>query len=111
MVHRKRKGKRGELECRNALNEILGLELRRGQQFSGLGGDDVTGWDGVHIEVKRTELFNVHQALNQSTDDAKKDEVPIVCSKRNRDKWKVHLWMHDLVPFAKAVLRAVEANH
>jgi len=53
-MNSKRKGKRGELELAKKLKEY-GFSARRGQQYSGIGGDDVVGLDGVHIECKRAE--------------------------------------------------------
>ena len=48
------KGKRGEREFAKYCRDH-GYDCRRGQQYSGLGGDDVVGLPNIHIEVKRTE--------------------------------------------------------
>ena len=58
-MNSKRKGKRGELELAKKLKEC-GFSARRGQQYSGIGGDDVVGLDGIHIECKRSERLNVY---------------------------------------------------
>ena len=57
-MNSKQKGKRGELELAKKLQEY-GFEARRGQQYSGIGGDDVVGLEGVHIECKRVEPLGV----------------------------------------------------
>jgi len=57
-MNSKRKGKRGELELAKKLQEY-GFNTRRGQQYAGLGGDDVVGLEGIHIERKRVERLNV----------------------------------------------------
>jgi len=69
-MNSKRKGKRGELELAKKLQEY-GFNTRRGQQYSGLGGDDVVGLEGIHIECKRVERLNVYDAMEQAIKDAK----------------------------------------
>lgn len=84
------KGARGEREVANILKE-LGFEARRGQQFCGANGDaDVVGLPGIHIEVKRTERFNLYDALSQSKSDAAvRNELPVVFHRRNNCEWVV----------------------
>lgn len=103
MTNSRRKGKEGELEVVNLLRQY-GFKARRGQQFKG-GGDspDVVHdleIDGVpvHLEVKRREQFNLHQALRQAADDAHLNEVPAVVHRRNGETWMVTL---DFVDFMK----------
>jgi len=76
-MNSKRKGKRGELELAKKLQEY-GFNTRRGQQYSGLGGDDVVGLEGIHIECKRVERLNVYDAMKQACKDAEADELPAV---------------------------------
>lgn len=91
----KDKGKVGEREVVLLLKE-LGFAARRGQQFAG-GGDspDVIGPEGLHIEVKRTETFRLWDALDQSREDAKPGNVPIVLHRRNDKPWVVVLDARD----------------
>ncbi len=93
-INSRRKGKQGELEwakfCRDE-----GYEVRRGQQYSGIGGADCVGLPGIHQEVKRVETLNIEQALQQSTRDAKEREIPIVAHRKNGEKWKVTMWAED----------------
>ena len=60
------KGKRGEREVAEFLRDH-GIPARRGVQYAG-GADspDVIGFEGVHIEVKRTEALRLYPALEQA---------------------------------------------
>lgn len=81
-MNSKRKGKRGELELVRKLQEY-GYDCYRGQQYSGVGGDDVIGLNGIHIECKRQERLNIYEAMRQAIRDAKTDEKPAVFWRRN----------------------------
>lgn len=81
------KGKVGEREIAHILQE-RGYDAHRGQQFCGANGDaDVVGLPGVHIEVKRTESLSLYAALEQSTNDAREGEIPVVFHRKNHQKW------------------------
>ena len=83
-INSKRKGKTGELEISHILQEH-GYNARRSQQFCGANGDaDVVGLPGVHIEVKRTETLSLYPALEQATQDAREDEIPVVPSRKEQ---------------------------
>lgn len=91
------KGKRGERELAAALREH-GYDCRRGVQYCGASGDaDVIGLPGVHIEAKRTERLNLHDALAQSIRDARPHELPTVFSRRNNDVWLVTMRLDDWI--------------
>ena len=84
----KRKGAAGEREAAKAIMETFpGIEAHRGRQYhGGPGTPDVLTIDGWHLEVKRTETFNLYKALNQSREDAGTD-IPTVLHRRSREKW------------------------
>lgn len=84
------KGKRGEREFA-ALCSQNGYEARRTAQFCGKTGEaaDVVGLPGVHIEVKRTERFDLYGALSQAKRDAKSGALPIVAHRRNDHRWVI----------------------
>ena len=90
MVNSKQKGARGERELANKLKEY-GFNTRRGQQYSGLEGDDVVGLPFVHVECKRVQNLNVLKAYEQSVRDAKKGEIPAVFHRKDRCPWLVTL--------------------
>ena len=96
-MNSRQKGKRGELELVHILREY-GFDVRRGQQYCGANGDaDIVGIDGLHIECKRVEKLNINEALMQSTQDAKENEIPCVMHRRNGEPWKVTLWLDHFV--------------
>ena len=96
-MNSRQKGASGERELASILREH-GYEARRGQQFSGINGDaDVLGLPGVHIECKRVERLNIHEAMNQSIRDARKGETPVVMHRKNRTQWLVTLKLEDFL--------------
>jgi len=94
MTSSKAKGKRGELEwarfCRNQ-----GYQARRGQQYSGIEGEDVIGLPGIHVEVKRVEKLNIHDAMDQAVRDAAKGKIPIVAHRKNHCSWLITMRAED----------------
>ena len=89
-MNAKLKGGRGEREfaafCRNEGY----TNTQRGQQFQGgIESPDVRGLPHIHIEVKRTERLNVHEAMAQSIRDSAGQAIPIVAHRRNRDGWMI----------------------
>lgn len=87
MINSKRKGASGEREWAKVCNDN-GFSCRRGQQFSGLEGEDVVGLPGIHQEVKRVEKLNIYDAINQSVRDSQ-GKIPIVAHRKNHCEWLV----------------------
>ena len=102
-MNSKRKGKRGELELAKKLQEY-GFETRRGQQYSGIGGDDVVGLEGIHIECKRVERLNVYDAMKHACKDAEADELPAVFWRKNKEQWLVTMALCDWIELYKGWL-------
>lgn len=99
MTNSRAKGARGERELANLLKEY-GYECRRGQQFSGANGDaDVVGLPNIHIECKRVEKLNIDKAMQQSMDDARENEVPVVMHRKDRQRWLVTMTMDEWMKF------------
>lgn len=99
MVNSKRKGNTGERELAALLRDY-GYTARRGQQYCGTSGDaDVVGLPGIHIEVKRVERLNIHNAMAQSVRDAREGETPVVFHRRNRTPWLVTMTFDDFISF------------
>lgn len=97
MTNSRNKGAAGERELANILKEY-GIEARRGQQYCGSNGDaDVVGLDGYHIECKRVEKLNLYKAMEQSINDAREDEVPLVMHRKNRAEWLVTMKLTDFI--------------
>lgn len=100
-MNSKKKGKNGELELSKVLREY-GFDSRRGQQYSGANGDaDVIGLPGIHIECKRVESLNIQKAMEQANNDAKDTEIPAVFHRRNREPWKVTMYLGDFMTIYK----------
>ena len=87
------KGKRGEREFASVC-KANGYDCKRGQQYNGIGGEDVVGLDGVHIEVKRTETLSLYTAMGQAKRDAH-GKIPIVAHRRNDCEWLVIMTAED----------------
>lgn len=100
-MNSKHKGKCGELELARVLREY-GCQARRSQQYCGSAGDaDLIGLAGIHIECKRVEKLNIHEAVNQAVSDAKQGDLPCVFHRRNRTAWLVTMRLEDWVKMFK----------
>jgi len=93
-MNSKHKGKRGELEFAKLCRSQGYGAARRGQQYSGIEGDDVVGLPGVHIEVKRTEALSLYTAMAQSDRDAR-GNIPIVAHRKNNYDWVIIMKAED----------------
>lgn len=90
------KGKKGELELAAILKSYGYEDGRRGQQYCGSNGDaDVVGLPGIHIECKRVEKLNIYDAVEQSRNDARTGEMPVVMHRKNRKEWLVTMPLDD----------------
>jgi len=87
-INSRAKGAKGERELANKLKEY-GYDCRRGQQYSGIEGEDVVGLDGIHIECKRVERLNIYDAITQAKRDTSKDKKPAVFHRKNNHEWLV----------------------
>lgn len=101
-INSRTKGAAGERELAKKLTEVLGCEARRGQQFQGSpdSPDVVTSLDGVHIECKRVERFEIYKAMEQAKHDAG-GKIPVVCHRKNRGEWLAVVRLEDLPELAK----------
>ena len=95
-INSKAKGANGEREISRLIREY-GYDVRRGQQYNGLEGEDVVGLDYIHIEVKRVEQLNIDKAMEQSIKDSKSGQIPAVFHRKNNKKWKVTLEFEDFM--------------
>ena len=110
MINSKEKGRVGESQWVHFLREH-GIEARRGRQYSGSPNspDVVTSLEGIHFEVKRTELINPYKALKQAIDDAG-EKIPVVAHRRSREEWIMFMraddwiWLLKVAGIALAIL-------
>ena len=100
------KGKVGEREIANILKAAGFDGARRGVQYQG-GAEsaDVVGIPRHHIEVKRTERFNLYGALGQAIEDAAKGadkaKTPVVFHRQSRRDWVAVLRLDDFLELVK----------
>ena len=94
-MNSKRKGSAGERELARILQEY-GFDAHRGVQYKG-GPDspDVYGLPGIHIEAKRVERLNIHEAMAQAIRDSEQKRMPAVFHRRNRSGWLVTMRLED----------------
>lgn len=81
----RRKGAVGEREVRDILRRF-GFRAERGQPPF---GDIVHDVPGIHIEVKRTEVWKLREWLRQAESDARDGEEPWVVFRSSREPWRV----------------------
>lgn len=95
-----RKGANGERELANRFKEY-GFEVRRGQVFN--HESDMIGLKGIHPEVKRVEKLNVWAAMEQAVTESliRKDGVPTLFHRRNREDWLVTMRLSDWIELYK----------
>ena len=115
-INSKSKGKRGELDLVHSLRHAGFPEVRRTAQYCGKAGtSDVTGLNGIHVEVKNVERLNIWEALLQSKRDSEADgngDIPAVFFKRNRTGWYVAVPLSDFVRlYAQSDLCKGEVNN
>ena len=98
-----RKGSRGELELLHLL-EGQGLACHRNDQryIGGKNNPDISleiNGQRYHVECKRKERLNLHDAYTQAEGDAGAGCVPVVIHRRSREPWMVTLsledWLHN----------------
>jgi Holliday junction resolvase len=115
-INSRAKGCVGEREAANFLNELLGCNARRGQQFKGTpdSPDIVDAIPGVHIEVKRVEKLNILKALKKCAEDCHVEfgdkEIPMLLHRPNRAPWMVTIFAEDLILFAERILEVKNGN-
>lgn len=115
-INSKSKGKRGELDLVHSLRHAGFLEARRTAQYCGKAGtSDVTGLNGIHVEVKNVERLNIWEALLQSKRDSEADgngDIAAVFFKRNRSGWYVAVPLSDFIRlYAQSDLCKGGLNH
>ena len=100
-MNAKRKGTAGENELADILRRSGIRAYRNDQVFiGGQGNPDVYAEIGtlpLHIEVKRVEKLNVPDAMNQAIKDKANGHFPVLCHRRNREKWLVTVPLDELL--------------
>lgn len=91
-----RKGAGGERELCELLQQA-GYPVERGGSMTFGSIADIVGLPRVHIECKRVERLNLHDAMNQAIQDSARlrDGWPCVFHRRNRSGWLVTMRLND----------------
>ena len=93
MVNARSKGRRGELECIQQIEQLLGIKLEVNYSQSFGGGHDLLGCPGYAIEVKRRRAVSQADLKNwwdQSVKQALKvNLLPCLWFRADRSDWKV----------------------
>lgn len=89
------KGARAERELAQLIKETWGYDVHRGYVFN--RQSDMVGLDGIHPEVKRVEKLNVSKAMAQAVEESvkRKDGLPTVFHRRDREGWLVTMRLDD----------------
>ena len=97
-INSKKKGKRGELELAELIREHGFESAKRSQQYCGSNGDAdiIDALPGIHIECKRVERLNIHEAMEQADRDCG-ENIPAVFHRRNRTPWLVTMHVADFM--------------
>lgn len=105
------KGQRGERESCDVLENLLGIKLRRSQQFKGTADsadiEPVEGSWNLHPEIKRSESLislATYKAVEQSKSECG-DGIPFVMSRRNHKEWLIVVQADRLIEFCEEVIR------
>lgn len=103
-INSRAKGAAGEREASYAIADTLGVEARRGQQFSGSpdSPDIKTSIAGLHFEVKRVENLNVPKAMEQAVRDCGQD-APVLMHRRNKSPWLITVRLADLQAVSRII--------
>lgn len=91
-----RKGADAERELTRLL-QGMGYPAERGGSLTWGEVPDVTGLQGIHIEVKRREQLNLPGAIRQARFDATRfrDGIPAVFHRSNRGPWIVSMGLEE----------------
>lgn len=90
-----RKGADGERELKDILG-TYGYQCTRGGSLSYGQLPDLDGLPGIHIEVKRVERLNIHEAMKHAERDADHfGGAPAVFHRRNGEPWLVTMRLSD----------------
>lgn len=97
------KGKVGEREAALFLTD-QGFPARRGVQYKGgPNSPDVEcpSLRKLHFEVKRAESLRIYDAINQASDDAPPETIPVVMHRRSDCDWVVVLYAEDFLSIVR----------
>ena len=89
-----------------AIHTGLGFNLWLKEEYNKL--EDVVGRPGIHIECKRVEKLNIYDAVEQSKNDARTGEMPVVMHRKNRKEWLVTMPLDDWMKLYEKMVEEVQ---
>lgn len=91
-----RKGRSAELEL-SRIFQAHGFDVRPGDPLNFGKEPDLSGLDGVHVEVKRAETLRLSEWMAQAERDAQRfqDGAPTIFFRRSREPWMVCMKLED----------------
>lgn len=106
------KGKRGEREAAHKMEEVTGLDWRRGlgQSRGGAAEEEpdivCDALPYLHVEVKRHKRPSIPAAMRQAIEDADARDIPVAMTRADRDEWLVTVRADDLLQLAHQLVHA-----
>ena len=105
-----RKGADGERELASILNGY-GYQCSRGGSLTFGSVPDLEGLPGIHIEVKRAERLNIHEAMKQAGRDSERfGGMPAVSHRKNREPWLVTMPLSDWIRIYQAAAEILHSG-
>lgn len=99
------KGACAEREAAKVLGDILGIPMSRSAMNGVESADDIIGWDGVHVEVKRRSSIAAARFMGQSKEDSAPFQIPTVMMREDRGEWLLMCRVDDLMKLAERVAK------
>lgn len=98
------KGGSGEREVAGILKAGLGIDISRTPRSGAWkhAKGDLYGVPGFNVEVKRQERTRVEEWYQQSVDDTKEGEIPLLIYRRSRQPWKVVISLDHFIDIMKS---------
>ena len=105
-INSRAKGKRGELEARDAVREhwVAPDCIRAAQGAGAYAADLLHAGHEIHVEVKCVAKLGTERFILQAERDAAEGELPVVVMRQNRGEWCVMLRLKDSIRFADMIV-------
>ena len=105
-INSRAKGKRGELEARDAVREHWSAPdcIRAAQGAGAYAADLLHAGHEIHVEIKCVAKIGTEKFILQAERDAAEGELPIVVMRQNRGEWCVMFRLKDSIRFADMIV-------
>ena len=105
-INSRAKGKRGELEARDAVREhwVAPDCIRAAQGAGAYAADLLHAGHEIHVEIKCVAKIGTEKFILQAERDAAEGELPVVVMRQNRGEWCVMFRLKDSIRFADMIV-------